>query len=361
MKLIPLKDVKPNSYLGKTLYDSEGRVLLNCGAQLNKNIIQKLIKYEIKSLYIIENSYNPEIKLIIKNELRDKCLNSLKNTFSGIHKNNIHTGENDSINSIILLAEELLDNILSKDDMVYILSDIKDKNPNIYDHSLNIAVISLVVGIGLKLPKDDLLSLCIGALLHDIGKEFIDKNIIDRDGPLTSQEYEILKEHCEKGYNYIKDIDIIPNDSKAIIHQHHERVDGTGYPRGLAENQINYLARIVSIADAYDALTSERNYMPSLSASDALEYIMSNAGTLFDFEIVKFFSKVVVPFPNGTIVKLSTGDLGMVTETYRNFPLRPEVKIIKSSKSEREGTVINLIDNLSIVISETYKTIIIIN
>ena len=70
---------------------------------------------------------------------------------------------------------------------------------------------------------------------------------------------------------------------------------------------------------------------------------------------------MVVPFPNGTIVKLSTGDLGMVTETYRNFPLRPEVKIIKSSKSEREGTVINLIDNLSIVISETYKTIIIIN
>lgn len=355
MKLVPLKEVKHNSYLAKTLYDSEGRVLLNCGAQLNKNIIQKLIKFEINYLYITENSYNPEIKLIIKNELRDKCLKTLKNTFNVFQKNTMPTRENDSLKTIVLLAEELLENILSNDDLVYFLSNIKKSIPNIYDHSLNITIISLIVGIGLKLSKNDLLSLCIGALLHDIGKSFIDKDIIEKDSPLTLQEYDILKEHCEKGYNYLKDIDFLSIDSKAIILQHHERIDGSGYPRGLVGNQINYLARIVAISDAYDALTSEQNYMSSLSASDALEYIMSNAGTLFDFEIVKVFSKVVVPFPNGTIVKLSTGDIGMVTETLRNFPLRPKVKIIKSNKSNMEGKVINLIDNLSIVISETYK------
>ncbi|MBU5453951.1 HD-GYP domain-containing protein [Caproiciproducens sp. MSJ-32] len=355
MKLVPLKDVKPNSYLAKTIYDSEGRVLLNCGAQLNKNIIQKLMKYQIAHIYITENNYAPKIKLTIKKELHNKCLSTLKNTFNDFQKNSSPTLENDSLKSIILLAEELLETVLSNDDIVYFLSNIKNAIPDIYEHSLNITVISLVVGIGLRLSKNDLLNLCIGALLHDIGKSFIDKDLINKDSPLTQQEYEILKEHCEKGYNYLKDMDILSSDSKAIILQHHERIDGSGYPKGLVGNQINYLARIVAISDAYDALTSEKNYMSSLSASDALEYIMSNAGTLFDFGIVKIFSKVIVPFPNGTIVKLSTGDIGMVTETLRNFPLRPKVKIIKSNKSEREGTVINLIDNLSIVISETYK------
>lgn len=133
--------------------------------------------------------------------------------------------------------------------------------------------------------------------------------------------------------------------------QHHERFDGKGYPNTFEGNDISYLARIVTIVDVYDSLTSNRPYKKAMCPSDALEYLMSNAGTLFDFDMVSVFCKIIIPYPQGTIVNLSNGDIGIVEKTYPNFPLRPLVKIVKSEISSNIGSKINLINNLSIVIS----------
>ena len=145
------------------------------------------------------------------------------------------------------------------------------------------------------------------------------------------------------GYNYINKSPSIKSCIKVIALQHHERIDGLGYPNALKGDAINKLAKIVSIADVYDALTSDRCYRRALCASDALEYIMANVNKLFDFKIV--------PFPFGTIVKLSTGDIAVVQETQLNYPLRPVVKIVKSSDSKNEGKLLNLINELSVVIN----------
>lgn len=133
--------------------------------------------------------------------------------------------------------------------------------------------------------------------------------------------------------------------------QHHERFDGKGYPNTFEGNDISYLARIVTIVDVYDSLTSNRPYKKAMCPSDALEYLMSNASTLFDFDMVSVFCKIIIPYPQGTIVNLSNGDIGIVEKTYPNFPLRPLVKIVKSEISSNIGSKINLINNLSIVIS----------
>ncbi|MGN2370313.1 HD-GYP domain-containing protein [Clostridium cagae] len=363
MRLIPIECVKKDTILGKTIYDSEGRILLKKGVKLTQLLIQKIKHLSILSIYIIDEYSDYEIEDIIKPELRQKAIKILKETFNDIQRiSSLHSFEKFSIENyskhelkyfenISTISEELLDNILSNKNLLISLVDIKSMDNYTYQHSVNVAVLSLVLGISLKLPKRKLIQLCSGALLHDIGKTFIDKDIILKPGKLTPEEFDIIKTHPEKGYYFLGDLYSINSNSKSIILQHHERVDGLGYPYGLSGDKINYMAKIVSIADVYDALTSDRPYKRAMCPGDALEYIMSNSGTFFDYEMVKVFSRVIIPFPNGTIVCLSNGDVGIVEETFPNYPLRPQIKILKSDNKEIVGSRINLLTELSIVIS----------
>nr|WP_278680185.1 HD domain-containing phosphohydrolase [Clostridium paraputrificum] len=334
MRLVPIESVRTGSYLGKTIYDNSGRILLKSGVLLTEGLIKKIKQLNIFSIYIEDNYSQSEIEDIIKPELRNKATSIIKDTFNNVEKlsnlktlnsrekNKIIKEQEDYFNSINDIAEELLNNILDNKNLLVSLVDIKSMDMYTYQHCVNVAVISLVLGIGLQLPKSELIDLCTGALLHDIGKVFIPKDLITKEGPLTYEEFLKIKEHPR-----------------------------LGYPNALKGDAINKLAKIVSIADVYDALTSDRCYRRALCASDALEYIMANVNKLFDFNIVQVFSKIIVPFPFGTIVKLSTGDIAVVQETQLNYPLRPVVKIVKSSDSKNEGKLLNLINELSVVIN----------
>lgn len=364
MRLVPIECVKNDSLLAKTIYDEEGRILLRPGVRLTDPLIKKIKQLHIFSLYIIDEYSDYEIEDIIKPELRQKAIRVIKQTFTDIERvslvhdlkkrslSDYSKEELDYFESINDIAEELIENILSNKNLLISLVDIKNMDNYTYQHSVNVAVLSLVLGISLNFPKYKLIQLCTGALLHDIGKSFIDKDIILKPDKLTPDEFEKIKSHPYKGYEFLGNIyNDASSNSKLIVLQHHERIDGLGYPLGLKGDKINYMAKIVSIADVYDALTSDRPYKRAMCPSDALEYIMSNSGTFFDYEIVKVFSRVIVPFPNGTIVCLSNGDIGIVQDTIPNYPLRPSVKILKSMNEDLIGSNINLLNELSIVIS----------
>jgi len=362
MRIIPIECIRNGSFLGKTIYDDNGRVLLKAGAELTDVILHKIKYLQILSLYILDEYSEGEVEDIIKPELRQKTISIVKETFANISRfNSINTSgvTNRKIlkqdvkyfESINLVAEELLENILANKNILVNLVDIKSMDNYTYQHCVNVAILSLIIGIGLKLPKKDLINLCVGALVHDVGKVFVPKEITNKKGPLTSPEYGLMKEHPKKGYDYLTQQYELNSVCKIITLQHHERVDGNGYPEGLKTDKINYLSRIVSIADVYDALTSDRSYRRAMFASDALEYIMANAGSMFDYEMVVIFTKLIVPFPFGTIVRLSNGDIGIVQETPVSYPLRPTIKIMKSSNHESEGNCVSLVTELSLVIS----------
>ncbi|CAI3198476.1 HD-GYP domain-containing protein [Clostridium neonatale] len=363
MRLIPIECVRENSILGKSIYAYDGRVLLKSGCVLTKSLIDKVKYLHIYSLYIIDEYSSEEIEDIIKPELRQKAIRIVKETFADIERiANIHKfekrkfndytkKEQDYFHSIDNLAEELISEILNNKNVLLSLVDIKSMDNYTYAHSVNVAVISLVLGISLNLPKRHLKYLCIGALIPDIGKSFIPKEILQKPSRLTEDEFKIIENHPKEGYDFIKKTYNFSSHINSIVLQHHERFDGLGYPNKLLGEEINHLARIVSVADVYDALTSDRPYKRALCPSDAVEYLMSNAGSAFDFNIVNIFSKVIIPFPAGTIVSLSNGDIGIVKETLPNFPLRPIIEIIKSDNSKKIGSIINLIEKLSVVIS----------
>ena len=365
MRLVPLESIRDGCLLAKDIYDSQQRILLKKGAILNSLIINKLREYNIFTLWVNEEYSDKEIATIIKPQLRKKSIKVLKDTFKSADNfqslwyEKGHFSRKESVNcsneylaSVYKLAEELVDSILSNRNVMVNLVDIKSIDDCTYNHSINVALLSLVIGLAIKLPLNDLKDLCVGALIHDIGKVLVNKDLIIKKGSLTSEEYISVKKHTIKGFSYLKNIPNISTAVRLIALQHHERVDGLGYPAGLTGDQINPLAKIVAVADVYDALSSHRPYRRALLPNEAMEYIMAHSGTIFDHDIVTVFSRTVVPYPNGTVVKLSNGDIGVVLDTPLYYPLRPDIRIIESKEKKNIGRLISLLEELSIVITD---------
>ncbi|NLM35980.1 MAG: HD-GYP domain-containing protein [Clostridiales bacterium] len=368
MRLVPIECVKEGSLLAKPLYDDEGRILLKEGIRLTSTIIKRISSIKIYSVYIIDEYSNKEIEDVIKPDLRQKAIAKLKETFLNIEKFipsvsnntlpskaqlNTFLRERQAIfDNILSVANSLMEEILSKKNILVNLVDIKSMDNYTYQHCVNVAILSLILGIRLNLNKNELRDLCIGALIHDIGKILTPKSILLKEGGLTDSELAIMREHTIKGYEYVKNIPEIPATSRVITIQHHERYDGSGYPHHKKGKNIHKFSRIVAIADVYDALTSDRPYRRALSPSEALEYIMAGGSSQFDFDMVKTFAQIIVPYPEGTLVLLSTGEFAVVEEIYQNYPLRPKVKVVKSNITDRINATVNLVESIDIVIKD---------
>lgn len=137
-----------------------------------------------------------------------------------------------------------------------------------------------------------------GSILHDIGKLAIPDNILLKSGKLSDEEYELLKSHSEKGVEFIKDLKFL-EDIMSIVRNHHERIDGKGYPDGLKGDEIERLTKIVTIADAYDAITSEREYRDALDEKEAIEELIKHKGTQFDSCLLDEFIEMVLGSQQG--------------------------------------------------------------
>lgn len=365
MRFVPLEFAKPGDCLAKTIYDDDGRILLREGVSLTEAFLLRIKRLHIYSIYINDKYSETMIEDVIKPELRQNAIKAIKETFYSFEKYSLYSNnanfnekkfakeKQSYFESMGNVARDIIDEIISKKNVMINLVDIKSMDNYTYQHSVNVAVISLVLGVQLQLNQSDLYTLCMGALIHDIGKTLIPKNILLKNGPLNDEELKTIKEHTTKGYNYLKGSLDISAPSRIVALQHHERIDGKGYPDRVKDKSISRFARMVAIADVYDALTSDRPYRKAMSPNDAVEYILSHGDTQFDYEMVKVFSKAIVPYPPGTIVKLSTDDICVVTDVFPNFALRPQVKIVKkgtNTNSQQAGTIISLVDQLSIVI-----------
>ena len=174
-----------------------------------------------------------------------------------------------------------------------------------------------------------LIRLGLGAIMHDIGKVFIDKKILNKPGKLTVEEFNVIKKHSELGYEYIRERFSLPAMSSRAVVDHHEKYDGSGYPNGRKKDDISVFGRIIAVSDVYDALSSERYYRPAVNPSESMEYIMSGSGTLFDPKIVELFLRKIAPYPVGTMVRLSNNWIAIVVENYEAVCLRPKVRVVK--------------------------------
>ncbi len=365
MRLVPINCVKEESYLAKTIYDASGTVLLAQGSRLNAERLKAIERNGILSIYINDEYSDNDIEDIIKPEIRQKAIKAVKDSFESIAKfsakeNSQRVSNNkrknrkviyNGIEDLFRIIDEIVEEILLKNDILINLVDIKSMDNYTYEHSVNVTVLSLILGIELGFPKHRLYDLAIGAMLHDVGKVYVPKEILQKKGKLTPQEYEIMKGHPKNGYEYLKNNIFVSSTARIIALQHHERIDGLGYPNHIKGDRINELSKVVSVADVYDALTSDRAYRSALPSNEAVEYIMGGASRYFDFDVVKAFMRRVVPYPEGTAVKLSNGDIAIVDKLCYGFPLHPVVKVIRRNNKDVEPIFIDLLKENDIVIT----------
>ncbi|OFW59089.1 MAG: hypothetical protein A2W01_04375 [Candidatus Solincola sediminis] len=224
------------------------------------------------------------------------------------------------------------------------LASIKSYDEYTSYHSINVLILSLALGSMLPLDRNSLMVLGTGALLHDLGKVAIPQAILSKTGPLTSAEWRIMQEHPAKGADILLAQPGVHPISVLIAYEHHARYDLKGYPQIGAKDKISLFSRIVEIADVYDAMTTVRPYQKARTPDQAIRVLVKDMGTAFDPLLVKVFIDMMGLFPVGTLVKLATGELGIVYEQNEADLAAPKVKLIRDrAGAEIEPNIVDLI------------------
>ena len=374
MRRVRLQDIEPGMILGKAIYGDNYEVLLNKGVILTEGFIERLKSRGFIKVYVDDKETED---LIIKDPISEKIrimatkdiLKTYEVTQTALVNIEAETAESiiKSINNpkfkrtfqespafqqlckdINNFVEEVMN-----EDILSGLNSIKSFDNYTFEHTVDTAILSLIIAKKLSLDKDKLKQIALGVFVHDIGKIFIDEKIINKPGKLTEEEYAKVKQHTTFGYELLKDVETIGIASKHIPYQHHERQDGKGYPRGLKGNNkldfgsINYteydklimIAEIAGLADFYDACISDRPYRQGLPPDLVYELVKNGAGSQFNKELVYCFLEVIPKYPVGAEIKIKNGIFkdytGVVLALNTKQLSRPKVKILCDAKKNK--------------------------
>jgi HD-GYP domain-containing protein (c-di-GMP phosphodiesterase class II) len=240
----------------------------------------------------------------------------------------VRVGKALSVTGIRETADAMIATIVRNPDAFMWLSRLKEKDSYTYTHSIDSCALSVAFGRHLGLPKVELQQLAIGALLFDIGKMKLPAELLSKPGPLTETEFELVKAHVAYSVGVMGMSKGISEKSIRLTLHHHERLQGGGYPSGLRSNQISLYGRIAGIVDCYDAMTSDAPYRIAVSTDEALRMLYGWRNVHFQDDLVEQFIQCIGAYPTGTIVELSTGEIGIVVAQNRVRRLRPQVMLI---------------------------------
>ena len=229
------------------------------------------------------------------------------------------------------------------------IHDLKSHDEYTYHHSLSVSLLSLATGQEMGLSEDQLMKLGRCAMLHDAGKQFIPLSIINKSGKLTDEEFRIMKDHPVKGAQSIKSKAIGDSEIWGGVMFHHEKYNGKGYPKSLKKEEIPLFARIIAVADVYDAVTSYRSYRKPMHPSLAYEIICSEIETSFEYDIVKAFTNRLIVYPIGCVLELTDKRYGVVVDN--EIKLRPIIKLAEGGEMLDLANVKNLTIGISNVIN----------
>lgn len=242
----------------------------------------------------------------------------------------------------------LLTQYVDSNDVLGKIHGIDVEDLYIYRHAINVAIITMGIGKWLRFSRNDVIDLGVAGFLHDIGKCNVPGNILNKPDKLTNEEYEIMKTHSEHSYQLVQSMEQLSFKAKEGVLYHHERLDGSGYPNGARGAEIPLSARILAVADMFDAILSDRVYSAKVSPYKAIEILKDESFGKLDPKIVNVLVKNIADFYVGNIVKLSTGEIGEVILLNKSNLTRPLVKI-------REDRYLDLSTNYKIEIVEVIR------
>jgi HD-GYP domain-containing protein (c-di-GMP phosphodiesterase class II) len=308
--------------LAKDVYLPDGRILLLAGFVIKERYIRKLELFKVPFVYVTEEEL-ATLENISEEKVYSEAFHSIKSIMVSVRQ-----GKDIDVTAVRDTVGNIVQKVIKNETVFMQLTGIRDIDNYTFLHSVDVCIYSVITGRKMGLSNQQLTELGVGAVLHDIGKCKVPNEILLKPGPLTDNEFNIMKLHTVYGYEVIMNTPGLNKTVANIAYQHHEKWDGSGYPTGLCGEQIDKYARIVTASDIYDALTADRVYRKRDMPHMAAEYIVANSSVLIDPDIANVFIKNITVYPEGSIVLLNTGEIGCVIEANNNMSLRPRVKII---------------------------------
>lgn len=356
MRIVPIEFAE-DLYSAEPVYDSGGRLLIKGGAALPRRVLDLLRNNGIFSLYVNDAYSVNTLVPPIPTDLRIEMVREMMNLFE-IVRLRFEAGKEVEESTlrplwkVMDLAEHVQYEVLQRPHQYIGYMDVKTRDGYTVSHSLNVAVLSLLLGLDMSLNKVQQQDLFLGSLFHDIGMNYVNEKIIMKNGKLNMEEFMKIKEHPIIGHELFKGFSFATAHMRNIILTHHEKLDGSGYPNGLKADKIQRMAQMVAVVDGFDAMTSDRAYSRAVSPFEAMRHLSAGAGTQLDAELLELFFKKVQPYPEGALVRLSNGMSCIVVVVDGSDPLRPTVLPISQKTKKTNTQPFSLVENPDVQIQE---------
>ncbi|GAB6108763.1 HD-GYP domain-containing protein [Fusibacter bizertensis] len=335
MAKLKVSEVEPGMILLDDVLDENDILLIGAGTVLSDNHIDFLNRKLVFEVNISSTEDSDEVPVQKKNAYRipkeepsdvEEKYKATVIKFKSVYTE-FKLGRVPIYQEIDDALEPLYEAILNDDLITRKIWQIHAYDDYTFDHSVRVSMISGLLAKWCGLGDEKIKEAALAGLLHDIGKCNIPDQILNKPDSLTVEEFKVMKTHAILGYILIKDIPNISYDVLQGVMQHHERVDGSGYPNGLKGNEINYLAKIVAVADVYCAMTQDRVYKKAMHTFEAMSYILEKCHSSLDFSMSKTFLANVSHFYIGHKVILNNDQHGEIIMTYKDDPARPLVRV----------------------------------
>lgn len=345
MKIIKVSELKAGNRFSKPVYIDKENILVPPNVPLKQKEIDRLVRWGIETVTTegdllsdepsAEKATKVSLATLMKTPMHQEFLKIYTTLVEGMKTVHSAIKERQSVDtaSIDKIVDTLIKVLKDKrEEFVHFVFFENTGESNFSQNALHCAILSTLIGMQMGILQHKLFPLTTGALLHDVGMLRIPESIVEKQGKLDSKEAQTIKVHPIYSYTIIKKELNYSDDIAVVALQHHERWDGQGYPKGLSGKQIHLYARIVSVADAYEAMISKRPYRNSMIGYQAMKSLLSDNGRRFDPDVLKIFIQSLGIYPLGSIVLLSDSSIGSVVETNAESPLRPKVKILIDQK-----------------------------
>jgi HD-GYP domain-containing protein (c-di-GMP phosphodiesterase class II) len=334
MRKIRLGNLKVGMTIAQNLYSGSGSIILSASTVVQQAHIDRLRRLGVSEV-VIDDARVSDLELheSISEHTKIRAIGVLKQVFESVARAARVEDIDIQYDKVRSVVQDIESDLASSDSDIVTLVDSYIPDDYLAVHSLNVAILSMMVakrsGIGSKTME-----IGVGALLHDVAIPLIPNEITHKRSALDASEIEIIRRHPALGLKIMRQIKQSSPYARAIVYQHHERHDGSGYPRGLRGDEIDPLARIVAVADTYSAMVEPRPHRDRWPRQEAFEYLMSAAGYEFDHQTVQACLRHVAPYPVGTMVKLNTGETGVVIRVSKGLGTRPVVRVF----TDKDGT-----------------------
>ncbi len=352
MKTVDVSELQGGEYLAKPVILSNNQILFYEGTCLYMKHIETLVSAQIQTVDIFEPTMiSPKAKIIIREELKNDCSSKVKTVLDS----RINTGRDD-LREIENAANEIISDIYEREEVIDRVYDIRERNADLYEHSVMVATLSIMMALKLNMPQADVSSIGIGCLLHDMGLRYLTIGYENIDlADFSPDELFEYKKHTLYGFASVEKENWMSTDSKKIILLHHEKLNGMGYP--FCQKNIPLCVRIVSVVDTFDdrlcGIGCNRT-----EVREVLSYLRRYRDIFFDGRVVDSFLDMIAAYPVGTYVNTNYGDVAVVLEQNEHYSERPIIRLIKDKdgKEYDREIIVNLIEDNDVnIISSASK------